>query len=132
MRAVALEISPNIRAKRPNKNLDNRIRAALAEHFRRKYPANGPKLMARDYGMSIDMARDLLEGSGSLNSLDRILTSTNGGWPEILPVLGMVIGESLDQHISKQRSEHAEQDRRRDALLRALRAGNDAGASAGH
>lgn len=132
MRALTVEVLPNVRATGPRFPVDKTIRDALAEHFRREYPANATKLLARDFGLSIDEARGVLEGRSSLKTLDQIFKHPKGGWPLLLPVMSAVIGESIDQHISKQRSEHAEQDRRRDALLRGLRAGNDASSLAGY
>lgn len=132
MRALAMDFRTQNGDFDPRFPVDKTIRDALADHCRRLYPANSVKLLAREYGLSLDEAKGVLAGRASLNSLSQIIKSKNGGWSVLLPVMSAVIGESLDQHISKQRSEHAEQDRRRDALLRGLRAGNDASSLAGY
>lgn len=130
MRALALDIRTQNGFKRPGFSVDKSIRDVLADHFRRLYPANGTKLLAKDFGLSLDEAKGVLAGRCSLNSLNHIIK--RGGWSVLLPVMGAVIGESLDQHIEKQREDHAEQDRRRDALLRDLRSRCDSGYGAGH
>ena len=132
MRALALDIRTQNGFNRPGFSVDKSIRDVLADHFRRVYPTNGTKLLAKDFGLSLDEAKGVLAGRCSLNSLNQILKHKNGGWSVLLPVMGAVIGESLDQHIEKQREQHAEQDRRRDALLRDLRSSRDAGYGAGH
>jgi len=80
-----MAFSPNLRAKRPGFSVDKTIRDALAEHFRREYPANATKTLSRDLGLSIDEARAVLEGRCSLNSLNQILKHKNGGWSVLLP-----------------------------------------------
>lgn len=112
--------------------LDMLSREAWAEYVRNRWPSNTAKFAAREWDLSLDQARGLAAGRVSLNTIDDITKHKNGGWSVLLPVMTAVIGESLDQHINKQRSDHAEQDRRRDALLRGLRTGNHASSITGY
>lgn len=129
MRALAVEVLQPKAGFQHSKVLDTAFRDALAEHFKAKYPT--AKHLAKALDLTVDEAKGVLARRTSLRTFEAILKHRNGGWSVLLPVMTAVIGESLDQHISKQRTEHAEQDRRRDALLRGLRAGNDAGVIAG-
>lgn len=132
MRALSVDIRSHNGFSRPKLSVDKSIRDVLTDHFRRLYPANGTKLLAKEFGLSLDEAKGVLAGRASLNSLNQIIRSKNGGWSVLLPVMTAVIGESLDQHISKQRQDDAEQDQRRDAILRGLRAGGDTRNGTGH
>lgn len=66
-------------------------------------------------------AKDLLKGNASEPVWERILTHKNGGWSVALPILGAVIGQSLDDHLEKQRARHEQQAARLGALVRDLR-----------
>lgn len=121
MRALTLDIRTQNGFSRPEFSVDKSVRDALADFFRRQYPANGTKLMARDFGLSLDEAKGVLAGRASLNTLNQILKSKNGGWPVLLPVMGAVIGETADQFIEKQRERHETLAERHRALGSNLR-----------
>lgn len=132
MRALALEISHLKVGSYHNNDLDKATRDALALYVRGRWPFHTAKMASREWDLSLDEARGLVAARTSLSTMDRIWKHKNGGWSVLLPVMGAVIGESLDQHIQKQREDHAQQDRRRDALLRDLRTGRNPRSLAGY
>lgn len=116
----------------PKLGLAKQTRDALARYVQMRWPVGTRKAVAQEFGLSIEAARSVCEGTPSAATIDQIWKSPKGGWAVLLPVMGAVVGESLDQHIQKQREDHAQQDRRRDALLRDLRTGHDARPVAGY
>lgn len=105
--------------------LDSRRRDALA---------NLARMAAEDAGMAPQAwvrkawdlqpyeAKDVLRGAASEPVWERILKHKNGGWAVAIPILGAVVGESLDDFLASQRRKHVEQARRSGAVVRDLRA----------
>ena len=62
MRALAMDFRTQNGDFDPRFPVDKTIRDALADHCRRLYPANSVKLLAREYGLSLDEAKGVLAG----------------------------------------------------------------------
>lgn len=62
-------------------------------------------------------AKDLLKGNASEAVWERIIRHPNGGWRLVLPIMGSVIGHSLEDFIEAERREleHEAQARQRRA-----------------
>lgn len=101
--------------------LDQRRRDALAAYVRATHSRTQTRRGAqawceerwdlRDYE-----AKDLLKGNASETVWEKIVKHPNGGWAVVIPVLGCVIGQSLEDYIEQQaeeaRRERAEWDAR--------------------
>jgi len=116
MRAMALEISHPKAGFQHKKVLDTDMRDALAGRLREKYPT--AKHLARALDLSLDEAKGVLARRASLRVLEHIMKHPNGGWAVVLPVLGDVIGQSLDDWHHHERQHHEELARRHLALVR--------------
>jgi hypothetical protein len=85
--------------------LDQRRRDALADYA---------KMAAEDAGMPAQAwvrktwdfndyeAKHLLKGDASEPMWERILKHPNGGWAVAIPIMGSVVGQSLEDYIKKQ------------------------------
>lgn len=129
MRAMALEISHPKAGFQHKKVLDTDMRDALAGRLREKYPT--AKHLARALGLSLDEAKGVLARRASLRVLEHILKHPNGGWAVVLPVLGDVIGQSLDDWHHHERQHHEELASRHRALVRDRISNHDEGHGAG-
>lgn len=124
---------------RPTLTLTRHTRDALAKYCELRWPLNRRRHVQREWGLSPDQARAVCEATASASTIDHIWKHKNGGWAVLLPVLGAVIGESLDQHLEAERKAHIERAQRLGALVDYLRpvgvdrpvdgAGNAPGAS---
>lgn len=113
--------------KLPSLGLDKSIRDALASYVRLRWPTGTAKHAAKEFGLSIDAAKSVVAGKPSLVTVETIWKSPNGGWPVILPVLGAVIGTTLDQHLETERNAHAARAEKLGEVVRSLRFGRPAG-----
>jgi hypothetical protein len=112
---MALEISHPKAGFQHNKVLDTDMRDALAGRLREKYPT--AKHLARALDLSLDEARGVFARRASLRVLEHILKHPNGGWAVVLPVLGDVIGQSLDDWHDHERQHHEKLARRHRMLV---------------
>ena len=108
--------------------LDQRRRDALANYARLAAEDAGmpPQAFARKvWGFKEYEAKDLLRGNASEALWERIVKSKHpehGGWKVVLPVLGAMIGETVEDFLQNERRKHVELARRSRALVRDLRA----------
>jgi hypothetical protein len=83
-----------------NLPLDRRRKDALAALARRAAWAAGARSAQRwterEWGLKDYEAKDLLKGNASEAVWERIVKHPRGGWVVVLPVMGAVIGQSLD------------------------------------
>lgn len=107
-----MTITSNDGVFRPILQLDRATRDALAVWAEQTYPAQGRrKAIARQFDLSLDEARALIEGKASAAVLDKIWKHPNGGWRVALPVLGAVIGQSADAFILNEKKRLADERR---------------------
>ncbi len=108
--------------------LDRRRRDALAEYARMAAQDAGvpPQTFVRQtWRMKDYEAKDLLKGNASEALWERVVKSNHpehGGWKVVLPVLGAMIGETVEDFLQNERRKHVELARRSGALVRDLRA----------
>ena len=101
MQVTAEMILTDFGAKLP---LDQRRRDALAQYVRKAAgPARSKQLWAQsEWGLKDYEAKDLLKGNASEAVWERIVKHRNGGWRVVIPVMGAVIGQSLDDFIASE------------------------------
>jgi len=90
--------------------LDKSFRDSIADHLKRRWPTNTAKSVAKEYGLTLDRARDVLAGRGSLTTIEAIIK--RGGFAVALPLLEEVIGKTLAQHLRELQHEHEAQGAR--------------------
>lgn len=102
--------------------LTRATRDALARYVAISAPNGRRKWAEAEWDLTPDQARAVVEATASAATIDHIWKHPNGGWAVLLPVMGAVIGQELDDFIKSERKKHAEQARRSNALGRDLRA----------
>jgi hypothetical protein len=95
-------------------------RDALANYCEARWPVGRRKAVEREWGLSPDEARGVIEATASAATIDKVWKA--GGWAVALPVLSSVIGCSLETHINQERRKQLETVQRTGALVRHLRA----------
>jgi hypothetical protein len=94
-------------------------RDALANYCTGRWPVGRRKAVEREWGLSPDEARGVIEATASAATIDKVWKA--GGWAVALPVLSSVIGCSLETHINQERRKQLEVANRTGALVRHLR-----------
>jgi hypothetical protein len=94
-------------------------RDALANYCEARWPVGRRKAVEREWGLSADEARGVIEATASAATIDKVWRA--GGWAVALPVLSSVIGCSLETHINQERRKQLEVAHRTGALVRHLR-----------
>lgn len=86
----------------------------LAVYARRRWQTHTVKSIEREWDLSTDEAKNLLQGRTSLRTIEKILSHKNGGWSLALPILGGVIGHGLTDFIASERDrlDHEAEQRR--------------------
>jgi hypothetical protein len=107
MQLTAEMILTDFGAKLP---LDQRRKDALAHFARaehsRTQTRRGAQAWCEDrWGLKDYEAKDLLKGNASETVWERIVKHPNGGWSVVIPVMGAVIGMSLESYIERQAQE---------------------------
>lgn len=131
----AMEIRHNEGRGSHSLGLDRATRDALATYVRLRWAQHTAKHVAAEWDLTLDEAKGLVAGRTSLATLDRIFKHKRGGWAVILPVMGAVVGQTIEQFTASQieeiRHERAELEaldqglRDRYARLRSVRLGPD-------
>lgn len=87
-----------------NLPLDQRRKDALASYARKAAgDAKSKQLwVEKTWDLKDYEAKDLLKGKASEAVWARIICHKNGGWRVVIPVLGSVIGQSLDDFIASE------------------------------
>ena len=108
-------------------------RDALANYCAARWPVGRRKAVEREWGLSPDEARGVIEATASAATIDKVWKA--GGWAVALPVLSSVIGCSLENFMQTERRKQLEVAHRTGALVRHLRAvsgpRSDAGSAGG-
>lgn len=94
-------------------------RDALANYCAARWPVGRRKAVEREWGLSPDEARGVIEATASAATIDKVWKA--GGWAVALPVLSSVIGCSLESFMQTERRKQLETANRTGALLRHLR-----------
>lgn len=97
--------------------VDKPTRDALAAHVRHRWPVHSAKCAAREWGLSLDEARGVVAGRTSLATLDRIFKHPNGGWAVILPVMGSVVGHSVEDFFNSETQRLRDERRQNEARI---------------
>jgi hypothetical protein len=94
-------------------------RDALANYCTGRWPVGRRKAVEREWGLSPDEARGVIEATASAATIDKVWKA--GGWAVALPVLSSVIGCSLENFMQTERRKQLEVAHRTGALVRHLR-----------
>lgn len=111
----------------PSMPLTRQTRDAFAKYVELRWPVARRKRVEAEWGLTPDEARAVCEAKASATTIDKVFKHKNGGWAVIIPVLGAVVGTSLDQHIENERRVHAERAETLGEVVRSLRFGRPAG-----
>ena len=138
MTVTTMEILGRDGATSPSLGLSRATRDALAEYTRLRWPTGRRKAIEREWDLSPDQARGVMEATASAATVDAIWKHSNGGWAVLLPVLGAVVGKPLHEHLRAEiavvarqqqeleaHAELAEVAHRRLSFPRSFRAGED-------
>lgn len=98
-----MEILGRDGAKRPKLNDSGVSREELAKLVAQMFPTDRRKNVEREWDLSVDEARSVVEGSASQRTIDKILKHENGGWKVALPLLGAVIGTPIHTFIASEK-----------------------------
>lgn len=125
MTATAAMILSNKGEKFPKLPLDRATSDALAEFVRLQWPTHTRKHVEKEWGLSPEEAKTIVEARASKATLDRIWKHRNGGWRVLLPVMGAVVGQTADafiieerKRLARERDEYEAQSARMAALGR--------------
>lgn len=112
-----MEIFGRDGADRPMLELDRATRDALAAFTVRRWSVNRRKEIQREWDLSPDEARGVMEATASASTIDKIWKHPRGGWSVALPVLGAVIGQGVGDFFAAERARalHEAEQIRRDA-----------------
>lgn len=101
------------RADEPLLGLDRPTREALAVYCRRRWSANLRKAIEREWDLSPDEARGVMEATASGTTVDKIWKHPRGGWAVALPVLGAVIGHGVGSFFAAEAARAKDEAERR-------------------
>jgi hypothetical protein len=76
----------------------------------------------RTFDFEVYEAKEVIRGNASEALWERIVKHPNGGWPVVLPVMGAVIGQSLDQWLNERLAAEERRLAREQQQLEAARA----------
>lgn len=95
-------------------NLDRGFAEALAEYARRRWPDSAAKAAAREWGLTMDQARELVRGNASKTSIEKAFK--RGGLALALPIVEEVTGQSVARYLYELGASHENHGRRLVAL----------------
>lgn len=110
-------IRHNLVAQRQPLPLDRRLKDAIAEYFRARWPQGTAKMVAREFDLTLDAGKSVVCGKCSWESWDAIIFHKRGGWHVVFPVYGIALEQTAEQFIIAERKSHEERARRLGALL---------------
>jgi hypothetical protein len=111
MQVTAMEILGSGGLNRPMMPLDVELDTAFALYCEKRWPVGRRKAVEREWGLSVDEARAVVEAKASKRIISKILKHPRGGWAVVLPVLGAVIGEPIDAFFRDQMKQAAREAR---------------------
>lgn len=107
---------------RPFSRLPRELRQAVAAYVAINAPRGRRKWVEDRFDLSPDQARSVCDGTASISTLERVFRHPNGRWALLIPIMGAVVGQELDDFIKDERKRHVEDAHRSRALGRDLRA----------
>lgn len=107
MTVTAMSILRSDGEKRPTLELDVEWETGLAIYCRDRWPTGRRKAIEREWGLSVDDARSVVEGKASKRIISKIWKHPRGGWSVALPVMGAVIGQPIDAFFRNQMQQAA-------------------------
>lgn len=102
MTVTVMEILGSGGEKHPILPLDLEWDTALAVYCERRWPVGRRKAVEKEWGLSVDDARAVVEGKASKRIISMIWKHKRGGWAVALPVMGAVIGQPIDAFFRQQ------------------------------
>lgn len=96
---------------RPMLPLDVELDTAFALYCEKRWPIGRRKAIEKEWDLSVDEARAVVEAKASKRIISKILKHPRGGWAVVLPVLGAVIGEPIDAFFRDQMKQAAREAR---------------------
>lgn len=106
----------------PTLPLDMEMDTALAIYCERRWPLGRRKAIEREWDLSSDEARSVVEGKASKRTISKIWKHKRGRWRVALPLLGAVIGCSIHDHFRNEIREAAREQERAEEHERLARA----------
>lgn len=95
MTVTTMEIMGSSGGKFPILPLDVEWDTGLALYCERRWPVGRRKAIEREWGLSVDDAKSVVEGKASKRILSKIWKHERGGWFVSIPIMGAVIGKPL-------------------------------------
>lgn len=104
MRVDAVTIRHMNGEKLPILGLDRQTSDALAVYAKQRWPTHTRKAVEREFDLTPDAAKAVVEGKASKNIIDQIWKHPRGRWAVALPVLAAVIGSEVFEHFAQERA----------------------------
>lgn len=120
MRVSAVTIRHTDGEKCPILGLDRQTSDALATYAKQRWPVHTRKSAQREWDLTPDEAKALVEAKASKATIDRIWKHPNGRWAVALPVLAAVIGHEVFDHFASERTRSRHERRRMEEKDRRL------------
>lgn len=102
MTVTTMNILGSDGVKQPTLALDVEWDTALAIYCERRWPVGRRKAIEREWDLSVDDARSVVEGKASKRILSKIWKHPRGGWAVALPIMGAVIGQPVSTFFREQ------------------------------
>ena len=115
MNGATMEIRRNFSLSSRNSRVDKGIRDVVAELLRQRWPTGTAKEAARAFDLTVDRAREAVQGRASLTTVEQIIRE--GGPPVALPIIEAVWGGSLGHYFAELRKSHDAHGERLAALV---------------
>lgn len=122
MTVTTMEILGSDGAKNPILPLDVEWDTGVALYAAHRWPVGRRKAVAREWGLSEDEARAVVDGNASKRVLSKIWKHPRGGWAVALPVMGAVIGQPVHEFFRRQITDAAKEAERAEEHERLARA----------
>lgn len=130
MTVTAMEILRSGGEKHPILPLDVEWDTGLKLYCERRWPVGRRKAVEKEWDLSVDDARAVVEGKASKRIISKIWKHRRGGWAVAIPVMGAVIGQPIHEFFREQNERAAreaahalEHERLARAAYRALATG---------
>ena len=114
------EISDKFVSKSSGRNDDFGTANGLARLVRRRWPVNTVGFIQSEWDLTEGEAKGVLYAQASRATIDKIKKHSRGGWRVFLEVDAAVIGESLEQFLTREQRRLADERARQEADERRL------------
>ena len=116
MDGMTMEIRDYVGEKFPLYPYDKRTRDALTAYCARRWPTARRTSIAKEWDLSADEARSVVDGKASWQTWDKIIFHKRGRWAVLFPVFGALLDQTAEQHIIELRRSHEQKAERLAAL----------------